>query len=222
MKKSKIISLLGLSAVALSLSACSNNASNSKSTSQTTSTATKDPMDVELAKSKSNAETVIKTLKKDKANFTAYLTFLPETQNSDYTDDEQTKALPSSKPTVTIEQYAKKHHFNKYQTDILSYLLGGGDERKPDFLIDPSRNNSDKDVNGKTFTRDTFAKYDNITDGYFTISNPKLEATKGDNGKIKYYDVEADVTTHGQTKDGIKVDQKILERGYSFTDKIHM
>ena len=209
MKKSKIISLLGLSAVALSLSACSNNASNNKSTSQTTSTAKKDPIDAELAKSKSNAETVIKTLKKDKANFTAY-----------YSDDEQTKALPSSKHTVTVDQYAKKHHFNKYQIDILSDLLLGGDDRKPNLNVDISRN--DKDANGKTFTNDTFSDYNNITDAYFTISNPKLKSVKGDDGKIKRYDVDAYVTTHAQTKDGYKLNQKNLQNGASLTDKIHI
>ena len=176
MKKSKIISLLGLSAVALSLSACSNNASNSKSTSQpasskSTSKSNSNSKSAELASSKKNAEELANALKTDKVNFKGY----PDVTGKDK------NYLPAPEPSTTISDFAKKHNLNKEQKEALKSL------DLDTIVMDPNQNDD-----GSLVAAGVFNDIDSITKGYNTVSNVKVEKDDDDNE----YVIKVKVTQH--------------------------
>ena len=184
MKKSKIIGLLGLSAVVLSLSACSNNASNRKSSSQpasskSTSKSNSNSKNAELASSKKNAEELANALKTDKVNFKGYMKVGNYVNEKTHQLTDQYD-LPAPEPSATVSSFAKKHNLNKEQKDTLKSL-------DLDQFTEPNQNDD-----GSLVAAGVFGDASSITAAYFTVSDVKVEKDDVDNE----YVIKAKVTQH--------------------------
>lgn len=185
MKKSKIITVLGLATIALSLSACSNNASSNKTANHAISSSKSndkadDSKKAELASSKKNAEELANALKTDKVNFKGYVhgTFVDKKTNT-WTNKYE---LPAPEPSTTISSFAKKHNLNKEQIEVLKRL------DLDDIDTDPRKNDDGSLVGIGVFGSDL----DSITKGYKTVSDVKV-AKDDDYDK---YVIKAKVTQH--------------------------
>lgn len=186
MKKSKIITVLGLAAIALSLSACSNNASSNKTANHAISSSKSndkadDSKKAELASSKKNAEELAKVLNTDKVNFKVFVTANRLDKNTNTIKLNDKVELPAPEPSTTISAFVKKHNLNKEQKDTLKDLLDY-------FDTNPTKNDD-----GSLVAAGVFSDLDSITKGYNTISNVKVVKEKYDD--TKFY-LKAKVTQH--------------------------